>query len=390
MCIRDRSTGESRCSMADKETVLVLEVVSKAHKGKAFEVGPKGATLGRKGLSLMYYKATGQIRFPEDEDRVSHKHATISKVGDGDEEYTIVDTGSLNGTWLDGERLAAERATSEPRPLKAGSVLNVGTYDFKVSYKQVDRKRKPPKKLAERRSAGVQKWRRWFSDTTAHLEKGGTAKDLPDRPGMIPTKQIKVSELREDQLDLPLAFRDRNSMAARAAEALGMSREDASVRPKSSIYDRLMPNTNVLTKVVASTVMHNKIREEEDWEKEVYGGAPQRAPQTSNAGEIGHHDLAMEAMVAETRKMVESELSEAHRREQKSWLDQDGVGSEHGEKRARADPSPAPGEKRTKAEPRPPPLSELPQWEQHQAPSGHFFWFNPSTGLSQWAPPPMQ
>lgn len=362
-----------------KETVLVLEVISKAHKGKQFEVGPKGANLSRKGLSLMYYKATGQIQFPEDEDRISHKHATISKSGDGPEDFSIVDTGSLNGTWLDGERLSKERATSEPHRLVPGSVLNVGTYDFRVSYKEVESKGRPPKKLADRRSAGVQKWRRWFTDTTAHLDKGGSARDLPARPGTIPTKQIKLSELREDQLDIPVAFRDPSSMAARARESLGLStdRRDAPVRAKSSVYDRLMPNTSILTKVVASTVMHNKIREEEDWEKEVYGGGRPNpanlAPQVGARGAIGHDDILMQEAIASTRQEVESELE----------------GSEH------------PNPKRHKVHdegvpaPHPPPLSELPAppsaaaWAQHQAPSGHYYWYNSETGVSQWEPPPM-
>lgn len=367
----------------EKQTVLVLEVVSMAHKGKQFEVGPQGATLGRKGLSLMYYKATGQIRFPEDDDRVSHKHATISKIADA-AEYSIVDTGSLNGTFVNGERLGEERATSEPRKLLPGCLLNVGPYDFKVSYKEVESKGKPPKKLADRRSAGVQKWRRWFNDTTAHLDKGGSARDLPTKPGSIPAKQIKLTDLREDQLDVPAGFRDKNSMAYRAREALGMSTDlgDAPVRAKSSVYDRLIPNTHVLTKVVASTVMHNKIREEEDWEKEVYGGtaAPKQfAPQVSVPGRIGREDLEMQSIIEQTRKQVETEITSRKR-------ESEGVPAQNESKRLKGDdedvhqPS-EPGEPM----PHPPPLATL--WQQHQAPSGHIYWYNTATGLSQWEPP---
>ena len=391
--------------MPAKKTVMVLTVTSKAHRGKDFEIGAKGATLGRKGLSLMYYKQLGQLRFPEDEDRVSHKHATISKIGDGPADFGIRDTGSLNGTWLDGHRLSDERQKSEVKPLVDGSVLNVGgppdrdnTYNFRISFREVESKLQPPKKLADRRSAGVQKWRKWYNDTTTHLEQGGSAKDMPTKPGMIPVKQIRVCDLRDDQVDVPIGFSDNNSLAARAREQLGLStdRRDAPSRPKASVYDRLMPNTSILTKVVAQTVMHNKIREEDDWEKEVYGkpgalgqhlAGRQTAPRVYEAGGIGHghEDDLMSKMIADTRRQVDSDAASAKR----------DAGAVEGpsSKRARVETVAWVTEKATAPHPPaglPPPVA-LPivptEWQQHTAPTGHLYWYNSLTGLSQWEVP---
>ena len=95
-----------------KEWGLVLEVVSNVQKGKRFEgERSKGAKLCRKGLTLMQMKATGEIRFPEDDDLASHHHARIeAAANDADpKSFAIRDIGSLNGTWVDGKRLSEVR-----------------------------------------------------------------------------------------------------------------------------------------------------------------------------------------------------------------------------------------------------------------------------------------
>ena len=60
-------------------------------------------------------KSTGEIRFPEDDDLASHKHARIEGIGEDPMSFGIRDIGSLNGTWVNGERLSEERKQSEIR-----------------------------------------------------------------------------------------------------------------------------------------------------------------------------------------------------------------------------------------------------------------------------------
>jgi len=95
--------------MSTRQWVLVLEVVSSVQKGKTFEVErAKGAKLRRTGLTLMQVKASGEIRFPEDDDLASHNHARIEAAAGSDDPkaFAIRDIGSLNGTWIDGKRIS--------------------------------------------------------------------------------------------------------------------------------------------------------------------------------------------------------------------------------------------------------------------------------------------
>jgi pSer/pThr/pTyr-binding forkhead associated (FHA) protein len=60
-----------------------------------------------------------------DDTRVSRSHATVGRGRTG---WTITDTGSSNGTTLNGRRLAANAA----QPLKAGDLIGVGPVDIRV------------------------------------------------------------------------------------------------------------------------------------------------------------------------------------------------------------------------------------------------------------------
>jgi len=60
------------------------------------------------------------IRFIEDE-AVSRRHAVLTRVSDG---WSLRDTGSANGTYVNGERLAAERV------LKIGDRVTLGSSEF--------------------------------------------------------------------------------------------------------------------------------------------------------------------------------------------------------------------------------------------------------------------
>ena len=152
----------------------------------------------------------------------------------------------------------------------------------------------------------------------------------------------------------------------REAKRMSTDQQDAPRRPKPSVYERLMPNASMLTKVVASTVMHNKIREEEDWEREVYG----------TRGESSHENALMDALISNTRKGVESELKSGNKRQSE---EQDRGDSISKKAKVDADVDAAP---HAPLEPHP-----LAAWRQYPDGQGNFYWYNSNTGVSQWEVP---
>lgn len=73
-----------------------------------------------------------EAKFRIQQDRISRKHC---EVFDRDGEVFVRDLGSTNGTFLDGEPIAASVKT----PLPAGSVLRIGTIALQVDYGSSER-----------------------------------------------------------------------------------------------------------------------------------------------------------------------------------------------------------------------------------------------------------
>ena len=101
-------------SPATEETPprLVLRV---GRLSAAFDLTKKVTTIGRPDSEMHYYP---DVEIDLD-DAVSRRHAEIIKQGDG---YSLVDTGSTNGTLLNGEKLPAH----EERLLTHGDRIRVG------------------------------------------------------------------------------------------------------------------------------------------------------------------------------------------------------------------------------------------------------------------------
>ena len=90
--------------------VPVLKVVKGPYNGQEFVMKDGSFTIGRDpSCDLFLNNMT-----------VSRLHAQITITEDG---ATIVDEGSLNGTWVDGQ--VVDRA-----PLVAGSTLQIGTFEM--------------------------------------------------------------------------------------------------------------------------------------------------------------------------------------------------------------------------------------------------------------------
>lgn len=68
-----------------------------------------------------------EARFRIQQDRISRKHCELF---DRDGDVYVRDLGSTNGTFLDGEQIAASIRTRVP----PGSVLRVGTIDIRIDY----------------------------------------------------------------------------------------------------------------------------------------------------------------------------------------------------------------------------------------------------------------
>jgi pSer/pThr/pTyr-binding forkhead associated (FHA) protein len=102
----------------DEERTIVSHILtfSRLSDGRTLSVSD-GDALGRSGETLDFFK---------DEGTVSRRHA---KVGFCDGTWLIVDLGSTNGTWVNGERIQPGQA----RPLKDGdSVALSQTCEMRV------------------------------------------------------------------------------------------------------------------------------------------------------------------------------------------------------------------------------------------------------------------
>jgi two-component system cell cycle response regulator len=81
--------------------------------GQLTDIGGEGATIGR----------GAEVQLQVVSDTVSRRHAQLSYLGDT---LTVRDLGSLNGTYIDDERVVS------PTPLSPGKILRVGGVIFKV------------------------------------------------------------------------------------------------------------------------------------------------------------------------------------------------------------------------------------------------------------------
>lgn len=77
--------------------------------GARFALGDELVTIGRHPESTIFL----------DDITVSRRHAEVRRAGDG--QYSLADAGSLNGTYLDGERI-------DSAPLREGAQVQVGKF----------------------------------------------------------------------------------------------------------------------------------------------------------------------------------------------------------------------------------------------------------------------
>ena len=118
-----------------------------------------------------------------------------------------------------------------------------------------------------------------------------------------------------------------------------------------------------MAKVITGTMMYNAIKDEEEWEKDVYGPdrsggkdrveVPQRGEIIKEPGYIGREEPALPPVLS---------LAE----------------------------NPFPGPPPLEAPPPlpPPPPSGTSLWQAHTDETGHTFYYNTMTGVSQWEKPP--
>ena len=109
--------------------------------GKRFEVGPGGVRLGR--------SSSNDISIPDEE--LSRNHCLIEQSGEAG--VRITDLASANGTFVNGEQLF-----SDPRELRAGDSIEVGSTTISVVGTLVPRRLLPKPRRA--RPAGMRGARR--------------------------------------------------------------------------------------------------------------------------------------------------------------------------------------------------------------------------------------
>jgi pSer/pThr/pTyr-binding forkhead associated (FHA) protein len=92
---------------------LVVVTSPSLERGQAFETGPVPLTIGR---------APGNDAVLEGDDFASARHARVEARRDG---VWILDLGSTNGTWVNGERMDGRRR------LRAGDVVRIGKTELR-------------------------------------------------------------------------------------------------------------------------------------------------------------------------------------------------------------------------------------------------------------------
>jgi len=94
------------------EELLVLVVVRGTNAGSRYVVNPTVTHIGRHPDSDVFL----------DDVTVSRRHAEVRRTASG---FQVVDVGSLNGTYLDGDRI-------DSGPISEGSRIQVGLFKFVV------------------------------------------------------------------------------------------------------------------------------------------------------------------------------------------------------------------------------------------------------------------
>jgi pSer/pThr/pTyr-binding forkhead associated (FHA) protein len=109
--------AQARAGAAPEEPApagrLVVVSSPSLERGQAFETGPVPLTIGR---------APGNDAVLEGDDFASARHARVESRRDG---IWILDLGSTNGTWVNGERMDGRHR------LRAGDVVRIGKTELR-------------------------------------------------------------------------------------------------------------------------------------------------------------------------------------------------------------------------------------------------------------------
>jgi pSer/pThr/pTyr-binding forkhead associated (FHA) protein len=117
--------------------------------GLAWLADPRGNRIPVKGSCSLGRSASNQVAIPDD--RVSRRHALIQIQGEN--EFWLVDFGSRNGTYLNGQRL------TRPSRLQDGDHIVIGHAEFAFHQRQSAKQGATQTILADRTKADIRNFR---------------------------------------------------------------------------------------------------------------------------------------------------------------------------------------------------------------------------------------
>jgi pSer/pThr/pTyr-binding forkhead associated (FHA) protein len=121
-------------------------------EGLAWLADPRGNRIPVKGSCSLGRSASNQVAIPDD--RVSRRHAMIQVQGEN--EFWLVDFGSRNGTYLNGQRL------TRPSRLQSGDHIVIGHAEFAFHQRQSAQEGATRTILADRTKADIRQATCWL------------------------------------------------------------------------------------------------------------------------------------------------------------------------------------------------------------------------------------
>mmetsp|Transcript_26040 Transcript_26040/g.66123 ORF Transcript_26040/g.66123 Transcript_26040/m.66123 type:complete len:385 (-) Transcript_26040:5374-6528(-) len=234
---------------------LVFDFVEGPFRGERFEIGQEGTAITRNGITPSHARALREMQLPDPD--VSRRHASILFE---DKRYWIQDVGSLNGTFINGERLSKERKVSKKRRLDGGEVLQLGGSRVKVMFRvvmideMIDEQRQSLQRLKRKKD-------RFARQLKKRMRMAAVPKPVVEDAGQIPVRKVKMETL---------SYRDFQNLSrvisGQSGAGLGISGLSGI---SSSATTRLLPNTHMLLNLVEDVRIHNdKLRDEQREDEE--------------------------------------------------------------------------------------------------------------------------
>lgn len=230
-------------------TLLVVEIVDGPWEGSRFEIGSEGVVVCRNpnGVSATHHRNLREVHIPDGD--ISRRHA---EVGCEEGVFRVKDLGSLNGTFVNGERLSEERKPSDWRALSGGDTLSMGKSKMDVFFRVKVLNEVLSKSEIEKRARKAERRKR-----REERREQRTARRAPQAAA-----QYQIAAPASSKIAASAASLLNDVLGGGARRFLG-EQSAASHTSANSAAPSLRPNKSALDNILGAVVDHNERLEEE-------------------------------------------------------------------------------------------------------------------------------